>query len=88
MNDLGIMNYYLGLQVLQKPGDIYLDQGKYVINIIRKFGMMENKPMMTAMVTNLKKLRCLESNPVDPTCYRKLLGSLMYMVNTRPNIWI
>ena len=42
--------------------------------------------MITPMIINLKRLRSLESGPVYPTSYRQLIDSLMYLVNTRPNI--
>jgi hypothetical protein len=54
--------------------------------MLQKFGMMDSKPMTTPMITNLKKLRSSDSSLVDPTSYRKLVGSLMYLVNTRPDI--
>ena len=86
MNDLGIMHYSSGIEVWKKPSEIYLGQGKYVIKIIQKFGMMGNKPMMTPMITNLHKVRSSESSLAHSTCYRKLIGPLMYLVNTRPYI--
>jgi len=46
--------------------------------------MMDCKPMTTPMITNLKRLSSFESSLVDPT--RQLIGSLMYLVNTRPHI--
>ena len=50
--------------------------------------MMDYKSMTTPMTMNLKKLSgvAAESDLVDPTMYRELVGSLMYLVNTRPNI--
>lgn len=86
MKYLGLMHYYLGLEVWQNLGEIYLGQGKYIIEILHSFGMMDSKPMATPMITNLKKLRSSNSNLVDPTSYRRLVGSLMYLVNTRPSI--
>ena len=80
------MHYYLGLEVWQRPREIYLGQGKYMIKLLHKFGMMDSKSMTTPMITNLKKFRSSYSNLVDPTSYRQLVGSLMYLVNTRPNI--
>jgi len=47
---------------------------------------MDSKPMTTPMITNLKKLRSSDFSLVDPTSYRKLVVSLMYLVNTRPDI--
>lgn len=86
MKDLGLMHYYLGLQVWKEPNEVYLGQGKHVIDILKKFNMMDCKAMTTPMITNLKRLRCSESSPVDPSRYRQLIGSLMYLVNTCPNI--
>ena len=47
---------------------------------------MDSKRITTPMIINLKKLRSSDSSLVDPTSYRKLVGSLMYLVNTRPDI--
>eukprot|EP00253_Pinus_taeda_P036133 PITA_36133 len=86
MKDLGLMHYYLGLEVWQGPNEIYLDQGKYVIEMLKRFDMIDCKPMTTPMITNLKRLKSHKSSPMDPTRYRQLIGSLMYFVNTRPDI--
>ena len=48
--------------------------------------MGDCRPMSTPMITNWKKLHAFEIELVDPTWYRQLIGSLMYLVNTRPNI--
>ena len=63
-----------------------MSQGKYTVDILRRFGMMDCKSMITPMTLNLKKLYCDESNLVDPTMYRQLNGSLMYLGNTRLDI--
>ena len=84
MKDLGMMHYYLGQEVWQGSGDIYLGQGKYVIKMLKRFDMMDCKPMTTLMITNLKRLRSYESSIMDPSRYRQLIG--MYLVNTRRNI--
>jgi hypothetical protein len=49
--------------------------------------MEDYKPMTTPMNTNLKKVTTSDSDMVDPMLYRQRIGSLMYLVNTRPNIW-
>jgi hypothetical protein len=48
--------------------------------------MEDCKPMATPVITNLKKVKNSESKLVDPTLYKQLIGFLMYLVNTRPNI--
>ena len=48
--------------------------------------MEDCRPMSTPMITNWKKLNASETKLVDPTIYRQLIGSLMYLVNTRPDI--
>jgi hypothetical protein len=87
MKDLGLMHYFLGLEVWQKPGEIFLTQSKYAIDILRRLGMMECKSITTPMISNLKKLQdqVTGTDPKDPTVYRQINGSLMYLVHTRPN---
>jgi hypothetical protein len=86
MKDIGLMHYFLGLEVWKVSGEIFLGQGKYVVEILRRFNMEEYRPMATPMVTNLKKVITSDSELVDPRIYRKLIGSLMYLVNTRLDI--
>jgi hypothetical protein len=88
MKDLGMMHYFLGLEVWQRSDEILLSQGKYTFEILKKFGMLNLKPVVTPMVMNLKKLSVSssDSDEIDMTLYRQLIGSLMYLVNTRPNI--
>jgi hypothetical protein len=74
MKDLGLMHYYLGLEVWQKRGEIFLGKRKYVVNIFHKFGMMDCKSMETPMVTDLRKLRDFDYDPVDSSMYRQLIG--------------
>jgi hypothetical protein len=72
MKDLGMMHYFLGLEVWQSTDDIFLSQGKYTVEILKKFGMLNYKPMATPMMMNLKKLSVSssDSNEIDPTLYR------------------
>ena len=80
------MHYFLGLEVWEKNGEIFLRQGRYATEILKRFRMQDCRPMATPMITNLKKIDASEDKEVDPTLYRHLIGSLMYMVNTRPEI--
>ena len=88
MKNLGLMHYFLGLEVWQRQKEILLSQGKYTIDILKRFGMLNCKSTATPMDANQKKLRdsASDSNLIDPTMYRQLIGSLMYLTNTRPNI--
>jgi hypothetical protein len=72
--------------VWQRLNEIFLSQGKYTVEILQRFGMMDCKSMATPMVTNLKLLSDSSSYLVDPTMYKQLIGSLMYLVNTRSDI--
>jgi len=56
MKDLGLMHYFLGLEVWQGHDGTFLGQGKYTIEILWRFGMMDCKSMVTPMDANLKKL--------------------------------
>jgi hypothetical protein len=56
MKDLGMMHYFLGLEVWQRPSEIFFKQGKYVVEILKRFRMMDCKAMPTPMVTNLNLL--------------------------------
>jgi hypothetical protein len=69
MKDLGMMHYFLGLEVWQRPDGIFLNQGKYAVEILKRFGMMDCKAMPTPMVTNLKLLCDTSSEIVDATMY-------------------
>jgi hypothetical protein len=86
MKYLGMMHYFLGLEAWQRLSDIFLNQGKYVLDILKRFRIMDCKSMATLMVTNLKLLSDTYSVTVDCTMYRQMIGSLMYLMNMRPYI--
>jgi hypothetical protein len=86
MKDLSLMHYFLGLEVWQSPERIFLNQGKYTVEILKRFDMLEYKPMNTPMEAKLKLLVDTSSDLIDATLYRQIIGSLMYMTNTRPDI--
>ena len=82
MKDIRPMHYFLGLEVWQRSGEIFLEQGKYVLEILKRFRMQDSRPMATLMVTNLKKIDSSISKLANSTQYMQLIGSLMYLVNT------
>jgi hypothetical protein len=83
---LGLMHYFLGLKVFQSLEKIFLNQGKYIVEILKRFDKLECKSMNTPMETKLKLLVDTSSELVDATMYKQIIGSLMYLTNTRPNI--
>ena len=65
---------------------ISLGQGKYAVEILKRFRMMDYKAMATPMASNLKLLNDASSDSVDATMYHQMIGSLMYLMNMRPDI--
>jgi hypothetical protein len=88
MKDLGLVHYFLGLKLWQKHGEIFISQSKYAVDVLRKFGMLDCKSMTTHMISNLKKLddQATGSDLEDPIVYRQIIGPLMYLVHTRPDM--
>lgn len=88
MKDLGLVHYFLGLEVWQKENYIFLNQRKYTIGILTKFEMIDCTPLSTLMETNRHKLKsdAIESEFTNPTYYKQIVRSLMYLVNTHPDI--
>jgi hypothetical protein len=86
MKDLGMMHYFLGLEMWQRPDEIFLSQGKYIVEILQRFGMMDCKSMVNPMMKNINILSDSYSYLVDPMMYKQLIISLMYLVNTRTYI--
>ena len=70
MKDLGLMHYFLGLEVWQRQKEIFPSQGKYTIDILKRFGMLDCKSMATPMDANFKKMKQSTSNSdmIDPPC--------------------
>ena len=89
MKYLGLMHYFLGLEVWQSPDRIFLDQGKYAVEILKRFDMLECKPMNTPMEMKLKLKLLVDTSSklIDATLYRQIIGLLMYLTNTRPDIY-
>ena len=86
MSDLGLLSYYLGIEVKQGEGHITLSQGAYALKILEGAGMKNCNSCDTPMECRLKLSKKKEGDAVDPTAYRSIIGSLMYIVNTRPDL--
>ena len=86
MTYLGTLHYYLRDKFTQRPNNIFLSQTKYGTDLLNKFGMEECKPSLTPMEQNLKLSKFEGGDLVDGTKYRQLIGSLIYLTNTRPDL--
>ena len=69
MKYLDMMHYFLGLEVWQSLDDIFLNQGQYTVEIIKRFGMLDCKAMTTPMKKKMKLLNDDTSEAVDVTLY-------------------
>nr|GEY95905.1 hypothetical protein [Tanacetum cinerariifolium] len=75
-----------GLQVKQKKDGIFISQDKYVAKILRKFGLTEGKSSSTPIDTEKPLLKDPDGEDVDVHTYRSMIGSLMYLSSSRPDI--
>ena len=87
MSDMGLMSYYLGMEVKQMKDGIFISQEGYAKTILKKFNMSDCKPVSTPMEVGIK-LSKVEEDPenVNPTMFKSLMGSLRYLTCTRPDI--
>jgi hypothetical protein len=86
MKDLGKLHYFLGIEVIHSPKGIWLLQKQYALNKLSEYGMMGCKPISIPLEQNVK-LSADEGELVeDTTIYRCIVGSLIYMTITRPNL--
>ncbi|GJR66956.1 retrovirus-related pol polyprotein from transposon TNT 1-94 [Tanacetum coccineum] len=86
MSMMGQMSFFLGLQVSQNPKGIFINQSKFALEILKKFGMDSCDPVDTPMVDRLKLDEDPLGIPVDQTRFRSMVGSLMYLTASRPDL--
>ncbi|GKC14205.1 putative ribonuclease H-like domain-containing protein [Tanacetum coccineum] len=86
MSSIGELTFFLGLQVKQKKDGIFISQDKYVDEILKKFGFTEVKTASTPMETQKPLLKDEDGEEVDVHMYRSMIGSLMYLTSSRPDI--
>ncbi|CAL9239421.1 unnamed protein product [Arabidopsis halleri] len=86
MKNLGILRYFLGIEVARSPAGIYLCQRKYALDIISETGLMGVKPISFPLEQNHKLSLAKDGAFSDPTRYRRLVGRLIYLGNTRPEL--
>ena len=83
--DLGMLRYFLGIEVMQSKHGIFLSQRKYVLDLLSETGKLGVKPCSSPMVPGIHLTREGETFE-DPEKYRRLVGKLNYLIVTRPNI--
>ena len=86
MTNLDLMKYYFGIEVYQLESDSFISQKKYTKEILKKFKMDKSKPVSTPIEPGLKLTRAESSRKVDSNYIRQIVGSLMYLTTTRPDI--
>ncbi|GKB32295.1 retrovirus-related pol polyprotein from transposon TNT 1-94 [Tanacetum coccineum] len=86
MSMMGELNFYLSLQIKQLEDGIFFNQSKYVKEMLKKFGLEDAKPIKTSMSSETKLTRDEEGEPIDDTKYRGMIGSLLYLTTSRPDI--
>nr|GFB57887.1 putative RNA-directed DNA polymerase [Tanacetum cinerariifolium] len=85
MSDLGQMKYFLGIEVKQTDCGIHISQHKYVVDVLKRFNMSDCNPVINHIVPG-SKLYSDEGPKVDVTLFKQIVGSLMYITTTRPDI--
>ena len=87
MSAMGELNFFLGLQVEQKKDGLFIHQTKYVHDFLEKFKMESSSTFSTLIPVNHSFGPDTDSDQdVDPTQYRAIIGSLMYLTASRPDI--
>nr|GFA10598.1 hypothetical protein [Tanacetum cinerariifolium] len=86
MSSMGELTFFLGLQVIQKEDGIFISQDKYVHEILKKFNYLDVKSASTPVDLEKPLVRDEDTNDVDVHLYRSMIGSLMYLISSRPDI--
>ncbi|KAL9299241.1 putative RNA-directed DNA polymerase [Arabidopsis thaliana] len=86
MSDLGLLSYYLGIEVIQHSKGITLNQSRYAIKILEETGMKDCNLVHTPMDPSYKTSKSETEKEVDATVYRRNIGCLRYLLHTRPDL--
>ncbi|XP_070034405.1 uncharacterized mitochondrial protein AtMg00810-like [Nicotiana tomentosiformis] len=86
MTDVGLMSYYLGLEVKQMEDGFFISQESYTKEILKKFNMLDCNPVNTLMESGTKLSKFDEGENVDPTFFKSLVGRLRYLTCIRSDI--
>ena len=86
MSMVGELNYFLGLQVKQTEAGIFVSQSTYARNLVKRFDLETSKNARTPMSTTVKLSNNEEGTKVDEKLYRAMIGSLLYLTASRPDL--
>ena len=86
MSMIGELSHFLGLQIHQQESGIFISQSKYAKNLVKKFGLESASPVRTPMSPNVKLNVDLLGKNIDSSLYRNMIGSLLYLIASKPNI--
>ena len=86
MKDLGTPNYFLGIEILSSDDGLFLSQAKYASDLLSRAGLTDCKTESTPLETNVRFTPLDGTLLDDPTLYRQLVGSLIYLTVTRPDL--
>nr|GEX93043.1 hypothetical protein [Tanacetum cinerariifolium] len=86
MSMMGKLSFFLRLQISKSPRGIFLNQSKYALESIKKYGIETYEPADTPMVEKSKLDEDLQGKAVDPIHYRGMIGTLMYLIVSRPDL--
>ena len=83
---IGELSYFLGHQMKQLKNGTFMSQGKYIKDMLKKFDMNDSKSISTPMGTNENLDSDASGNIVDQKLYRSMIGSLLYVTTSRPDV--
>ena len=86
MSDLGKMKYFLGIEVVQFDEGIFISQKRYALEILKRFGMEGSNEVQNPIVPGSRISKDENGVKIDSVFYKKLVGSMMYLTATRPDI--
>ena len=86
IKDLGKLKYFLGIEVARSKEVIFISHQKYVIDLLRETSIMASKPVATPIEQNHRLSKALGGKKVDQKMYQRIVGRLIYLAHTRPDI--